>query len=103
MPDKMSQYHWLKIKAIFQIYCADGIYKPLALPGCRQHSVNFSFVSLRDPVCNGWGRGPRPPDLLVDSDAGLVSMFVPSELFATKAAWSPSTSSRHRKIVVFYV
>lgn len=103
MPDKMSQYHWLKIKPIFQTYCAGGIYKPLALMGWCQHSMNFFLVLLQDPVCDGWGRGPRPHDLLIDSDTGLMSVFVPSELFTTKAAWSPSMSTGHRKIVLFSV
>lgn len=59
MPDKMSQYHWLKIKSIFQIYCTAGTWKPPALV------LSFSMVWISLLCCGGsgvwWlGWGTRP-------------------------------------------
>lgn len=57
MPDKMSQYHWLKIKPIFQIYCADGTLKSSCTKGLVLARCEFELLprAVWDPVCDGWG------------------------------------------------
>lgn len=98
MPDKMSRYHWLKIKLIFQIYCADGTCKLLVPQGEFLPCV-VGILS----VILGQG-GMRQGDLLTASLLTLgVCPGIPREFFATKPAQSLTSVLDTEKILLFSV
>lgn len=74
LPDKMSQYHWLKIKSIFQIYCTAGTWKPLALGSVEFLAwCEFLCCAVGDPGCDGW-EGTR----WLEADSAAMGLLVPS-------------------------
>lgn len=96
MPDKMSQYHWLKIKSIFQIYCTAGTWKAPALKCWVLAWCEFLCCAVGDPGCDGWGGG-QGHALVADSAAmGLPVRVCPRWALCYKNNLSMTLITGHR-------